>query len=231
MMSVRSKVLEISSLSEKIRLFRIQKPEGFSFSPGQFAILSIEGVAGKEGALAKRSYSIASSPYEAHLEFCIVKAGFFSSAMHGLKEGDFVNVQGPFGAFILNKPLPSGTIFVAGGSGISPLISMIRSMDKEDCFPAGFRLFYGFRHPSEYVFREELESLHGQGKINLVASIDKPAGEWNGEVGFVSEVLGRHSGIEKSDAYLCGPPQMTSATIKVLLSLGFQEKRIHHEQW
>ncbi len=227
----KSEIIEILSPSVRVKLFKVEKPKGFSFISGQFATLSIEGLVGKEGIIVKRSYSIASSPLDSCLEFCIAKAGFFSSKLHELKEGDYLNVQGPFGTFTLNNSLPANTVFIAGGTGISPLMSMLRTMNRENSFPKNFRLFYGFNSISDFIFEEELELLAKQDKIELFASIDKPAKRWKGEVGFVSDVLERHIGFPKSDVYVCGPPLMISTTLKLLLNKGFDEKRIHREMW
>ncbi len=233
MLSFKAKILEIIDETQKVKLFRLEKTKEFSFQPGQFAMLSIEGLLSREGVIVKRSYSIASSPYDKYLEFCITKAdnGFFSVAMHNLNAGDFVNVQAPYGVFTVKKPVPKNTVFVAGGSGIAPLMSIIRSLKNENAFPKGFRLFYGFRTPADFVYGKELQELAKKRAISLIAAIDKPAKGWNGETGFVSEVLSRHCDFEKSDAYLCGPPVMVTATIKELTTLGFDEKRIFREQW
>ncbi|MBI2133308.1 hypothetical protein HYU11_01355 [Candidatus Woesearchaeota archaeon] len=231
--SFRSRILSIAAASDKVRIFRMEKDPSFQFRSGQFAVLSIDGFFSREGSLARRSYSISSSNHDDFIEFCITRAenGFFSLQMHNLKVGDFVNVQGPFGVFALEMQLPENTVFVAGGSGISPLMSMIRCLYRENAFPPGFRLFYGFRTPSDCVYGSELQSISAEKGFAIIMSVDKAAEGWKGDVGFVSDVLQRHCDFPRSDVYLCGPPLMVSATIRELLRLGFDEKRIHREQW
>ncbi|MBI4439242.1 FAD-dependent oxidoreductase [Candidatus Woesearchaeota archaeon] len=228
-----AKVLETLQETPRVRIFRLEREKSFDFSPGQFAMLSIEGLKGKEGALVKRSYSIASSPLQKELEFCITKAenGVFSGAMHSLRPGATVNVQGPYGAFRLKRPVRENTTFVAGGSGIAPLMSMLRTLILEGNTPRGMRLFYGFRAPEDYTYKKEIESMAKSGKLSVTLTVDQPTPSWKGEKGFVSEAVKRHSDYQKTDAYVCGPPIMVPATIKALVEAGFRPEGIYKEQW
>lgn len=232
MASFKSKILEIVDETPRVKLFRLERPADFVFSPGQFIMASIEGLYTRENILVKRSYSIASSPSDNDfLELCVSRAdnGLFSGALHNLKKGDYVNIQGPYGVFSLRRPVPENVTFIAGGSGIAPIRSMLRSLLMEKDAPSKIRLFYGFRAPSDFIYRKELQEFSK--RLIIAAAIDSPAEGWNGEVGFISDVIQRHVNYERSDSYVCGPPPMVNATIKSLISLGFDERRIYREQW
>ncbi|MBI2575030.1 oxidoreductase [Candidatus Woesearchaeota archaeon] len=237
MASYRAGVLEIVNETPRVNLFRLERPKGFSFVPGQFLMASIDGLYGREGALVKRSYSIASSPLDKdYLELCITRAdnGLFSVAMHELDTGDVVNISGPYGVFSLKLPVPENATFIAGGSGIAPIRSMLRTLCSSpapNAAPNGLRLFYGFRTPHEFIYRDELQGYAKKKKLVLHTTIDAPADNWGGDVGFVPEILPKYSDYAKSDAYICGPPVMVPAAIKVLSGLGFDGKRIYREQW
>ncbi len=235
MASYKARVLEIINETPRVKLFRLERPKGFTFSPGQFLMASIDGLYGKEGALVKRSYSIASSPLDKdYVELCITRVdqGLFSVAMHELDAGDVVNINGPYGVFSLKLPVPENVTFIAGGSGIAPIRGMIRTLcSSESSVPTGLRLFYGFRSPHEFIYGSELQGYAERKKLVLHTTIDSPADKWAGDVGFVHEILPKHSDYKKSEVYICGPPVMVTATIKVLAGLGFDGKRIYREQW
>ncbi len=232
MPSFKSRILDVVDETPRVKIFNLSRPSDFSFSSGQFVMVSVEGFKGKEGALVKRSYSIASSPYDKDLQLCITRAenGQLSNALHNLKAGDQLDIQGPFGVFRLKEPVAENTTFVAGGSGIAPVRSMLRSILYENA-AEGIRLFYGFRGPDEFIYKKELEQYAGEKKLALLATIDSPVNGWKGNVGFVSEVLKKNADYEKTDAYVCGPPPMVAATMKALSECGFSSERIFREQW
>ncbi|MBI3052297.1 hypothetical protein HYY74_07655 [Candidatus Woesearchaeota archaeon] len=231
MATFKAKLLETIQETPRVKLLRFARPASFDFKPGQFITASIEGLKGPHGETVKRSYSIASSPHDKdYIELCVARAetGLFSNALHKHKHGEEVIITGPYGVFQLREPVHPNTTFVAGGSGIAPIRSMIRThMHRGE----KTNLFYGFRSPEEFIYRKELTQLAAKGKIKLFLTIDKPAKGWKDEVGYVSELPAKHANYEKTDAYICGPPAMVTATIKALTELGFDQKRIYREQW
>jgi ferredoxin-NADP reductase len=229
-----AKLIEVISVSDRIKIFRFEKPSGFKFLPGQFALLSTEKVRMPNGAVLKRSYSIASTNTQAYLEFCIALAGEtgFSHHLHKeAKPGDLFNIDGPFGRFTLPLPLKSEIVFVAGGAGISPMKCMVSSLSDVD-FSKKVWLIYGIRNPGEFAFKDEFETLKAKG-LNVVIAISDPAADATGyERGFVSEVMANaiKTGIGK-EMYLCGPPKMIETTIAKAKEIGFSEESIHFEEW
>ena len=228
------KLLEIQNTSERIKVFRFERPPGFEFKPGQFALLSTEKVKMPSGALLKRAYSIASSRDAGYLEFCIALGGEtgFSHHLHKeAKTGDLFNLDGPFGKFDLELPLKAETIFVAGGTGISAIRSMIDTLEEEHFLTNKIWLFYGVRTPEELIFQDEWAKF----KVNfqLVPAVSDPnAQNWSGEKGFISDVMARIIKDGKGkEIYMCGPPRMTESTLAKAREIGFSEEFIHCEEW
>ena len=227
-----ARILHIESASPRIKVFTLSAPESFSFESGQFVIASIPGFSNENGIPIARSYSIASSPAQkGSIELCISLAeeGKFSTKIHSLKTGDEVGIKGPYGRFSLKKPVADDTIFIAGGTGIAPIMSMLRTAYSEGR-QMPLKLFYGVRNSSEFLYRHEL-ATYSQNGLKLVAALNENEHDWSGEVGVISEALSRHIILSNAQVYICGPPQMVSATIAKLKDLGFEDGQISREQW
>lgn len=134
-----------------------QHPPAFAYSPGQFAWLSLRA---SPFALQEHPFSISSSPTGAGpLQFTIKELGDFTSTIGAIKVGEVAYVDGPYGNFSIDAhPVASGYVFVAGGVGIAPIISMLRALaDRGEQRPLW--LFYGNRRWEGVVFRAELDAL------------------------------------------------------------------------
>ena len=227
-----TKIASVTKASPRVKIFKIEMPDGFDFVPGQFVKVSVPGFENENGLPIKRPYSIASSPLKkGHIELCIsmVISGKLSGRMSQMHRGDDVTIEGPCGKFGLAKPVPEKSVFIAGGTGISPLISMLRTLYLEN-YSKPLRLYYGIRSEKEFLYREELESY---GKNNLleltvVASEDN---DWSGEKGHVSDIVGKHLSLQQTPVYVCGPPVMVRATEEKLKEKGFEDEQLMKEQW
>ncbi|MFH1181889.1 MAG: FAD-dependent oxidoreductase [Candidatus Woesearchaeota archaeon] len=227
------KLLEIINASERIKVFRFEKPPGFEFIPGQFVILSTDNLKMESGLPLKRAYSIASSRDASFLDFCVALASEtgFSHHLHNVaKPGEMFNLEGPFGKFDLQLPLKTETVFVAGGTGISSIRSMIDTLRDEN-FSVKVWLFYGIRSPEEFLFKDEWSSIGPNFQV-VPAISDTSSTSWNGERGFISDVMARIIKDGKGkELYMCGPPKMIETTLAKAREIGFSEESIHREQW
>ena len=238
---VVTKITGIHAYSENLKVFRLRIPEGdsFSFVPGQFVMVSLPGLADANGRKIAKAYSIASSPSQSEvLELCIVSypAGALSPKLFQKNVGDEVIVTGPYGIFQLKRPVAPGTVFVAGGTGIAPLISMLRFLYKEG-YNDKLWLFYSVSEPKLFLFREELLSYEKNCNLQLIVSTSNHNHDWAWEKGRVTDTFPMH--IEELGSipresrrfYVCGPPLMVTDTIKMLEQLGFRKENIRKEQW
>ncbi|MBN1386095.1 FAD-dependent oxidoreductase [Candidatus Woesearchaeota archaeon] len=225
------KIIYHKETAPHVFVVRIGLDGPFDFYPGQFCMLGLE-IGGQE---VKRPYSIASAKNEkAYLEFCYVMHadGALSRYLAKKVKGDEVIVQGPYGKFFMDNPVPGkDTVFVAGGTGIAPLISMIRCIDfsrtSKDVW-----LFFGFKTGEFFLYKDELEALEKKHpNFHLIPSISRDDPSWQGRRGYIQthlELAGSPSG---KQVYLCGPSRFTVDVVARLKALGFASEDIHYEGW
>src|SRR4029450_4300013 len=124
-------------------------------------------------------------------------------------------------------------ILIAGGIGITPIVSLLRSAaDTRD--PRPFLLLYGSQHSEQITFREELERLRQHLALSVVHVLTDPPAGWQGEAGFIdAALLSRQlpSDLSSADFFLCGPQPMLIAATAGLENLGVAPERMHVEQF
>lgn len=227
-----AEIKAVKQVSPRVRIFTIKTPDDFDFAPGQFVIASIPEFNNDSGLPVKRSYSIASAPLsKGSIELCISLApeGKFSGKLRQMSSGERITIEGPFGSFRLSKPVPANTSFIAGGTGISPLMSMIRSLYLES-HDKPLHLYYGIRNEKDFLYREELEDYARNKTLKLVVAASEDE-NWKGEKGYISEVAGRLMSSQQAPVYVCGPPAMLNPTMEKLKKKGFLDEQIIREQW
>ena len=201
------------------------------FQPGQFAWLTLRN---SPFSLREHPFTIASSPETLpRIEFGIKELGDFTGTIGTVKTGEAVYLDAPHGMFSIdrNRDAP-GFVGIVGGIGITPLMSMMRSMaDRGDKRPVF--LFYANKSWDSVIYREEIESLSRRLDLTVVHILEKPPSGWGGEEGFVDrDVLARH--LPKADLhdlhyFLCGPVPMTKAAEEALRERGVPVWRIQTE--
>ncbi|MFO0147219.1 MAG: ferric reductase-like transmembrane domain-containing protein [Betaproteobacteria bacterium] len=202
------------------------------FAPGQFAWLSL---ARTPWTMQEHPFSIASSAAQHdEIELSIKALGDFSSAVQQVRPGTIAWVDAPYGTFGIDAlPEAPGYVFVAGGVGIAPIMSMLRSLaDRGDRRP--LVLFYGNSAWDRIAFREELDTLTGRLPLRVVHVLQEPLADWPGEVGLVTQaVLDRHlppAPLRQRLHYLlCGPTPMTLSVERSLAALRVPAAQVHSE--
>jgi propane monooxygenase reductase subunit len=214
-------------------VLRLVEPQDIKFFPGQYVDIAIPGTQ------ATRSFSMAntSSRDSGQLEFVIkvYPDGLFSHFLDAqLKVGDRLDLVGPFGVFTLREGHDTDLIFVGGGAGMAPILSLLRSM-AERGIQRKATFYYGARGRRDLCFEEELrglqESLPG---FRYVPALSEPAAEdaWDGETGLITDIVKQHEGnLKGAHAYVCGPPPMVEAAMPMLAVLGVEEKRIYYDKF
>lgn len=192
-----------------------------SFRPGQFAMLSLPG----RGEI--RAYSMCNIANDAGQWNFIIKRvpeGSFSNAILEASHGETIEVDGPYGVAYLKEDSPRDILCIAGGAGLSPMLSILRGAGASDALQSReLHFFYGGRAPRDICHEQMLAGdatlagrvLH-RSAISDDATLDV---EWNGERGYIHEVVERHLGerIKDFEIYLSGPPPMTDAVQKMLV--------------
>jgi len=207
---------------------------GAKFSPGQFAWITIDK---SPFADLEHPFSFSSSA-EQHdvLGFTIKALGDFTERIPTVSPGTQVYVDGPFGAFSMDRrPGARAFLFIAGGIGITPIMSMLRTMrDRGDGRPC--LLVYAARSLKDMTFLEDVRGLAEQMclEVQLIPSI--PDEGWDGPSGrLTKELLNRLVAPPYRDAgceaFVCGPLPMMDAVERQLIDLGMERRRIHSERF
>jgi predicted ferric reductase len=203
---------------------------GLRFAPGQFAWLSLRA---SPFVMREHPFSIASSAEQARrIELSIKELGDFTATTKNIRPGETAWLDAPYGTFGIDEHrAAAGFVFVAGGVGIAPILSMLRTLaDRGDRRP--LLLFYGNRVWDRVAFREELERLSQRLDLKIVHVLLEPPPDWSGERGFVTEdLLRRHlpAARENFEYLLCGPTPMSTSVERALAALGVPAARVHSE--
>jgi predicted ferric reductase len=205
--------------------------KGLRFNPGQFAWLTVWS---SPFAISEHPFSFSSSAvHPERFELAIKELGDFTSKVPSIKPGTRAYIDGPYGVFSIDNAVAPGYIFLAGGIGISPIMSMLRTMaDRCDLRP--IHLFYGNRTWENMTFREEIEFLKNRLNLHVVYILDNPPDGWQGESGFITaEMLARHLPINRMELqyFICGPDLMMNAVEEALERLGLSLEQTHAERF
>jgi ferredoxin-NADP reductase len=208
-------------------------PQPFEFLAGQAVLI------GAPGQDQPRPYSIASSPEETRrtglLEFLmkVDDGGDPGPHLRGLARGMNVEVVGPYGTFVFPPDPPERRfLFIAGGTGIAPLRSMLRHA-LASRVPGEFAVAYSARTPNDFAYRDELRRLVRAGRIRLELMVTREAPpRWRGHRGRVGQP--RLTPLVTDPAtlcFICGPPPMLVEMPPILTALGVPSDRILMETW
>ncbi len=244
-------VTKIIKETHDTKTIRLGLKEEFEFLPGQFIMFEIDlpkewciesaknlkeiDTPIKEGGLVKKAFSIASSPLEKNYIDVTVKKEIFVSRylVDELNDGIEVKIDGPHGKFYYHEDLGKDLVLLGGGSGIVPLMCIIRYI-KDKGLDVNATLIYSSKTPDDIIYRKELEEIAKEGKIKIINTITRPDGyEWNGETGRIDkEKLDKVSNLANSLVYLCGPTSMVENTISILKNeFKIASERIKKEVW
>jgi Na+-transporting NADH:ubiquinone oxidoreductase subunit F len=200
---------------------------------------------------ASRAYSIASNPADDDRVTLVVRIatpppgvdetippGVVSSYLFGLQPGDQLVIAGPYGSFVTSDS-DREMVFIGGGAGVAPLRSMILDLVVRARTPRTISFWYGARNARELCYREEFERLEDEFSnfdYTVALSEPQPQDAWQGEVGFIHEILERqylrnHASPERCEYYLCGPPLMIKAVLALLERYGVDRESIRFDDF
>jgi ferredoxin-NADP reductase len=228
-------VVELIDETPRVRSIILDVPEWPGHLPGQHVDIRLTA---EDGYQAQRSYSIASAPEDKLLMLTVERLpdGEASAYLVGeLRVGDKIELRGPIGGYFVWEASRGGPLFLAaGGSGIVPLMSMLRHRARVDSVPA--RLVYSVRTWEDIIFREELEQL-STGTVGLAVfhtlTRTQPKG-WKGYARRVDAQMLAETAWEpatKPASYVCGPTSFVEAVSRVLVLLGHDAKSIRTERF
>jgi predicted ferric reductase len=220
--------------------------EGLSFIPGQFVFLEFrsdairrvfhafsvepEGqtalISFRSGAVSKQAhpFSITSAPHERELRVSVKSLGDFTRALRSLEPGALVRVEGPFGRFCSSLIPNRKQVWVAGGIGVTPFLSMARALDDPEL---EVDFFYGMERGDEGYFLEELYEIADRHKKLKVIPITRD------KLGFITsdDIAGVTRPLHDKDILICGPPPMIDGLNRQFLEKGLSPQQIHFEKF
>lgn len=233
----RSRIVDIRRWTANLLSLRVERPEGFRFTPGHYVRLGFEN---RDGGLLWRPFSMVNGQDAAELEFVMVLVpdGEFSQCLRTISKGAEILVERySLGFLTLDQLAPGKDLWmIASGSGVGPFVSMLRSTSHCDRFEDVI-LAHSVRHAAELVYRDELLSLVDDDRLRgrfhylqVVTREDVPGTLRARLPSLIQEgTLQQAAGIElhvgHSRAMVCGNPEMCKDVRALLTRLGFRSGR------
>ncbi|MGZ6346091.1 MAG: hypothetical protein ACXWNC_00775, partial [Anaerolineales bacterium] len=177
-------------------------------------------------------FTISSSPTSGDLSVSVKAVGDFTATVKDTTSADEAYVDMPYGVFsFLNYDAPN-LVFIAGGIGITPFISMLRYLvDKK--LERKVVLIWGNKTEKDIAFKSELEQMTAAMPSLRIIHVLSNQPEWPGEKGYVDTgLLRKHlEGFENPQVFVCGPPVMMTKVVRSLQQVGVPKSRIHFERF
>jgi len=192
------------------------RPSGkaMKYKPGQFCYITFKA---NGFSREEHPFSISSHPGDPYVRLSIKPLGDFTSTLPGMYKGAGALIEGPFGNFSSER-YPGRQIWIAGGIGVTPFLSMARGENKG----AEIDLYYCVKDMGEAVFLDELNKASKGKKLKLIPHFSSEKGHINASM--IKDAIGSH-------IFICGPPPMMKALKDGLLRLGVKKEMIHTEEF
>jgi ferredoxin-NADP reductase len=217
--------------------FQFEKPTGFVFKPGQYIDLTVSDSQPGPSTELTHTFSIASSPFDEEiLVMTRMRNTVFKQALSTLPIGSGARIEGPMGSFSLHNNTARPAVFLAGGIGIAPFLSMVSHATAEK-LRHPIVLFYANRYLEDAAFIDALWKLErANPRFRFVPTLTRMTnnnGAWKGKTGHISaEMLSAQVGIVRGPIYyIAGPPTMVAATRRTLSEVGVDEDDIRTEEF
>lgn len=226
---VQAPVMAVFDETPDIRTFRLARPDGFEFTAGQFLTVRLRA----DGREHVRCYSISSAPgVRGHLEISVKRIGLVSGALHAtMRPGSMLSIRQPAGSFKYPTDDERPLVLLAGGVGITPLMSMLRhALESEPT--RRVTLFYSVRRVEDIAFHDELNLLskrHDHVQVVIAISDGSPGpGHFPGNIS-ESLVTTMVPDVAHAVCLICGPQPMMDAMVAMLTATGVPRSQIRFE--
>jgi toluene monooxygenase electron transfer component len=233
-----ARLLGTEDLTHDMREFRFRLSEPAPFLAGQYALLAIPGV---EGARAYSMCNIPDSGMEWHFQIKLVPGGSATERLfRSGGVGQTLSVDGPYGTAYLREAAPRDILCLAGGSGLSPMISIARKAAESPAVAERtLHFIYGGRGARDICGEPILKGLPGYGhRIFYHAAVSAPdtdpdGPQWKGRIGLVPDVSREMFGERLADfeIYFAGPPAMCEAVLRMLVEFKVPPDQLHYDRF
>ena len=227
------KLINRQEIARGTLMFQFEKPEGFTFIPGQYGGFTLIDPAETDAGGNTRRFSLLSTPDDYHIAIATrIQQSAYKRVLMNLPLNSEIKFAGPTGNFTQHTDDTIPAVFIAGGIGIAPFYSMIRYAAAHQSQQKMF-LFYGNQQPEDAAFLSELMQIEKEHPpFKLIAAMAN-ASSWHGETGFITHTLLRKylPDISVPIFYICGSPVMVTALQETLVEMGIEEERIKVEDF
>lgn len=208
------------------------EPAEFHYKAGQFITVPVADA-------TLRSYSICSAPEDPRA-LCVAvdvqPGGPGSRYFAGLRPGDALKFQGPYGAFVIRDDALPHLLFIGTGTGVAPLRSMIHDLEAKGQGGRPMTLLFGVRFDDDLMYHDEFLAMAAKHPDTFTyhPTLSRPAENtaWRGLTGRVTAILPQVvSNLEGTTAYLCGSKEMLKDVTEILTGMGMDKKQIKREQF
>lgn len=217
--------------------FHFEKPAGFSFKPGQAIDLILINPPSADAASGRHTFSLVSAPFQSTLTIATrMRDSAFKRALRALPIDSPARLEGPFGSLTLHGNHARPAVFIAGGIGITPFMSILRQAAR-DQLPHRLILLYSNRRPEDAAFLAELQALERCNKdFRLVATMTemhKSSLPWQGATGLIDRdlVISVSKGLAAPIYYIAGPPSMVGDLRQTLAHAGIADDDVRGEEF
>lgn len=232
---LNTKLIKKEEIAKDTLAITLEKPSDFNYSAGQSIDLTLPA---SDGSNLTHTFSLITAPHEDNIAIATrVRDSQYKQTLKDLGEDSILSIEGPYGEFALHQDVEKLAVFIVGGIGITPFLSLLRDA-KNNKSPHKFYLFYSNRRPEDTTFLQELNDLDNSTDIDFtfiptMTEFEATAKGWSGEQGYITwELISRYipAGVDVH-YYMAGPQGMTTAMHKMLSENGVSEESMTSEQF
>ena len=228
-MSVTATLVEVKQITRDIAEFTFHADDLPAFHPGQYALLHVPGVTGG------RAYSMSNLCDDGTWRFMIKQMpnGAATGALFAAEPGAAITIDGPYGTAFLREDSPRDIVLLAGGSGLSPMVSIAKGAAAAGMLDTRkLHAFYGGRETDDLCNAAVLGGQAAE-KARFIAALSDPDATWTGPKGFLHDVVAEDMGAQLKDCeiYFAGPAIMSAAVQKMAHEAGVPTDQLHFDEF
>ena len=203
---------------------------GIDFEAGQFVWITLGD---SPFSMQQHPFTISSAPGQKMVRLTIKELGDFTSQIDTLEQGSIAFIEGPYGNFTLDASSSAHNVFIVGGIGITPTMSVLQTL-KSNGDQRKTTVIYGTPSQKLTPFYAELKNLSSELNLNLVHVFEDAPDGWDGETGFITEEIMKRNlpdDFMNCEFFICGPPPMMDVVEPTLRDWGVPVYRVHSERF
>jgi len=230
-------LLKREEIAEGTMAFHFSRPAGFGFTPGQAVDVVLTDRPDADAQSSRHAFSLVSAPFENVLVVATrMRDSTYKRVLGALQVGSAARIDGPFGSFALHSDRARPAVFIAGGIGITPFMSIVRQA-ANDRLRQRLWLLYSNRRPEDAAFLPELQALERRNKefrlLATMTEMGKSGRAWEGETGMIDEKLVKriNRDLPAPVYYIAGPPAMVESMRSMLTGIGVDAQEIRTDEF